>query len=97
MARELHSAPAAAAMALIVCVVGVSFMILVLLPGVTFPTYHALAVPAVSRHISNISRAAGMVILFGYLSGVIGWMVMLAFRQDGMHRIASMRSVRKQN
>ncbi len=97
MARELHSAPAAAAMALIVCVAAVSFMILVLLPSVTFPTHHSLAVPAVSRQIGYLSRAAGMVILLGYLSGIMGWMLMWALRRDGMHRLASMRSVRQQN
>jgi hypothetical protein len=95
MARQLHSAPAAAAMTLVICVATVGFMILVLLPGVSLPTHHAFAVP-VNTHIRNITRAAGIVMILGYLSGLVGWIVTLALRRDGMHRLASVRSVRQQ-
>jgi hypothetical protein len=83
-------------MILVVCIATTAFMILVLLPGVSLPTHHAFAIPAVGTHIRNITRAAGVVMMLGYLSGVVGWMVTLALRCDGMHRLASVRSVRQQ-
>ena len=96
MPHQLHSAPAAAAMILVVCIATVTFMILVLLPGMSLPTHHVIAIPAVGTHIRNITRAAGIVMLLGYLSGIAGWIVMLVLRCDGMHRLASVQSVRQQ-
>jgi hypothetical protein len=83
-------------MILVVCVATVAFMIFVLLPGASLPIRHASAIPAVGTHIRNITRAAGIVMMLGYLSGVVGWIVTLALRRDGMHRLASVRSVRQQ-
>ena len=96
MFRQLHSAPAAAAMILVVCIATVAFMILVLLPGMSLPMHQVLAIPAVVTHIRNITRAAGMVMMLGYLSGVTGWIVVLVLRCDGMHRLAAVQSVRQQ-
>jgi len=94
MARQLHSAPAAAAITLVICIAAVAFMIFVLLPG-AFPVDHsAFAIPSVGTHVRNITRAVGVVLMLGYLTGVIGWVVTLALRQDGMHRLASVRSAR---
>ena len=93
MARQLHSAPAAAAMTLVICIAAVAFMIFCLLPG-ALPDHQAFAIPSVGTHVRNITRAAGVVLMLGYFTGVIGWVVTLALRRDGMHRLASVRSVR---
>ena len=94
MARQLHSAPAAAAITLVICIAAVAFMIFVLLPGASLGDHHALAIPSVGTHVRNITRAVGVVLMLGYFTGVIGWVVTLALRQDGMHRLASVRSAR---
>ena len=96
MPRQLHSAPAAAAITLVICVATTAFMIFVLLPGVSFPANHALPIPTVGTHIRNITRAVGFVVMLGYLTGVVGWIVMLILRQDGMHRLASVLNRRTQ-
>ena len=94
MARQLHSAPAAAAITLVVCVASTAFMIFVLLPGVSFPAHQGIAIPPVSTHIRNITRAAGVVLMLGYLSGLVGWMIRLVLHRDGMHRLASILKTR---
>ena len=94
MARQLHSAPAAAAITLVVCVATMAFMIFVLLPAVSVTHPQGFAIPPVNTHIRNITRAAGVVLLLGYLTGVIGWMVTFALHRNGMHRLASVLKTR---
>jgi hypothetical protein len=94
MPRQLHSAPAAAAMTIVICIASVAFMIFVLLPGASFPN-HAIPVSNVGRHILNLTRAVGFVVTLGYATGIIGWLAVLSFKRDGMHRMASMSGVRQ--
>lgn len=94
MPRPLHSAPAAAAMTIVICVASVAFMIFVLLPGASFPNQ---GIPALNggRHILNLTRAVGFVVILGYAAGIIGWLTLLGFKRDGMHRLASVSGVRQ--
>lgn len=88
MPRQLHSAPAAAAITFVLCVASFSFVVFVLLPAVSvYP--HGITVRPVSVEARNIARAVGMVLLLGYSAGVFGWIAAFALRRDGMHRLAS--------
>ena len=94
MPRQLHSAPAAAAMTIVICVASVAFMIFVLLPGASFPN-QGIPVSNAGRHILNLTRAVGFVVMLGYATGIVGWLAVLGFKRDGMHRLASMSGVRQ--
>jgi hypothetical protein len=62
MARQLHSASAAAAITFVLCVACFSFVVFVLLPAVSvYP--HGITVEPVSVEARNIARAVGMVLL----------------------------------
>ena len=94
MPRQLHSAPAAAAMTLVICVASVAFMIFVLLPGAAFPN-HAIPVSNAGRHVLNFTRAVGFIVMLSYAAGIVGWLAVLSFKRDGMHRLASVSGVRQ--
>ena len=94
MARQLHSAPAAAAITLVVCVATTAFMIFVLLPAASVTAAHQFASPPVSTHIGNITRAVGVILGLGYLSGLVGWIVLFVLHRDGKHRLASLMKTR---
>lgn len=94
MPRQLHSAPAAAAMTLVICIASVAFMIFVLLPGAAFSN-HGIPFPNAGRHILNLTRVVGFVVMLGYAAGIVGWLAVLSFKRDGMHRLASVSGVRQ--
>jgi hypothetical protein len=94
MPRELHSGPAAVAIALVICVASVAFMIFVLLPALSYAGYQVLQITATGTHVRNLTRDVGGVLGVSYLSGLIGWIVVLALRQDGKHRLESVLQAR---
>ena len=98
MQRQLHSAPAAAAITLVLCVACFSFVVFVLLPAVAaMPgTLHpTLTIASPSVHIRNITRGAFLILVLGYTVGILGWIAMFAARRDGMHRLNLLRSERR--
>lgn len=66
MRCELHSAPAAAATALVLCVAGFSVVTFALLAGQPIHVYPSLAVTRVNTSAGNFGRAAAIVLALGY-------------------------------
>ncbi len=95
MPRQLHSAPAAAAITFVLCTAGFAFIVFVLVAAASFQLHRPLTVPGVGAHILNLTRATGMVLLLGYLSGMIVWILLFVLRRDGMHRLAELKSRRQ--
>lgn len=89
MPRQLHSAPAAAAMTVILCVAGCSFVTLAMLASRSPIAYHFPAINSVGAQVHNLVRGVMAILLLGYLVGIVGWLMTFALRWDGMHRLAS--------
>lgn len=87
--RQLHTAPAAAAMTFVLCLAGFSFIVFALLPLQGVYAAHTAPITSLSSGTRQIARAVGLVLLLGYASGVVGWVATFALRRDGMHRLAS--------
>ena len=82
--RNLHSVPAAAAMGFVLCLAGFSFVMFSILTGGSSQT---LPITDLRNGVRHIGAAAGLVILLGYAAGMLGWLVTLALRRDGKHRV----------
>ena len=91
MPRQLHSAPAAAAITLVLCIACFSFIVFVLLPAVAAtPGTHIIIAGSPGVHIRNITRGALLILTLGYLAGIMGWITVFAAHRDGMHRLTSL-------
>jgi hypothetical protein len=89
MLRQLHSGPAAAAIVVVICVAASSFVLFALLPARGVSALPILPVTPLPTMVGNLGKAAGLILLLGYTSGVIGWLVMFAVGGDGLHRLPS--------
>ena len=95
MRRQFHSAAATTATALLLCLIVVAFFIIVILPAQSVFAVHPLRTMAVATGIKNLARAAGTLLLIGYVAGILGWLATFLLRCDGMHRLASVRNGRR--
>jgi hypothetical protein len=84
--RNLHSVPAAAAMGLVLCLAGFSFVMFSILTSGEYAS-QILPITDVRNCVRHIGAAAGLVILLGYAAGMLGWLVIFALRRDGKHRV----------
>jgi hypothetical protein len=96
--RQLHSASAAAAITLVLCVACFSFLVFVLLPAVAAMPgnlHPTVTIASPSVQIRNITRGALLILLLGYVVGILGWIAAFAARRDGMHRLNLLLSERQ--
>lgn len=86
MRGQLHAASAAAAIAFVLCLAGFCFVVVAWPQVVTHPPMLTLAG---GSGVKSAARAAGLVLLLGYLAGIVGWFATLAMGLDGRRRLAS--------
>ena len=86
MRGQLHTASAAAAIAFVLCLAGFCFVVVAWPPVVTPPPTLTLAG---SSGVQSVARAAALVLLLGYLAGIVGWFASLAMGLDGRRWLAS--------
>jgi hypothetical protein len=88
MRRQLHSASAAAAMTFVLCIAGLSFVVLALLPATLYSDPAFLIAPVRST-ANNLAKATCLIVLLGYAAGIVGWLATFVIGCDGRHRLAS--------
>jgi hypothetical protein len=88
MRRQLHSASAAAAMTFVLCIAGLSFVVLALLPA-TLSSDPAFLITPMYSTVHNFAEATCLILLLGYAAGIVGWLATFVIGCDGMHRLAS--------
>jgi hypothetical protein len=88
MRRQFHLTSAAAAMTFVLCIAGLSFVVLALLPA-TLYTDQAFLITPIRSTAHNLAKAACLILLLGYAVGIVGWLATLVIGCDGMHRLAS--------
>ena len=87
--RNLHIVPAAAAMGFVLCLAGFAFVMFSVLTGGVYPV-RPLTITHVGMGVGHIGAAAGLLILTGYVAGVIGWLAAFALHRDGKHRVEAL-------
>ena len=85
MRGQLHAA-SAAAIAFVLCLAGLSFVVVAWPLTLRHP---AILSFADSSGVQSLAKSAGLVLLLGYLAGIVGWLVILAMGLDGRRRLAS--------
>ena len=90
MPRQLHSAPAAAAMTLILSVAGFAFVTLSILASGSPMLDHLPTIPHAGTQVHNLARGVMTILFLGYLAGVGGWLLLFAAHNDGKHRLESL-------
>ena len=90
MPRQLHTAPAAAAMTLILSAAGFLFVFISMLASGSPPPYGLPLLAPAGTQVRNLVPAVMTVLFLGYLAGVVGWLVLLAVHSDGKHRLESL-------
>lgn len=93
MRTSTHSSPAVAAIALILCAVGISFVAFMMITsnGLTLEI-PAMTAPAHFEPFVNLARATGTLVLAGYAAGILGWLLAFALHGDGVHRLAGLQT-----
>jgi hypothetical protein len=86
MRRQLHSASAAAAMTFVLCITGLSFVVIAL-PAMLHSEW--VLTTTIRSNVPNFAKATCLILLLGYAAGIVGWLATLAMGCDGMHRLAS--------
>ena len=95
MPRQLHSAPAAATITLIVSAAGFAFVTLALLASGS-PIGPHLPIASAGTQVHNLSGGVMTILFLGYLCGVVGWLLVFAAHADGKHRLETLRLRRYQ-
>jgi len=90
MPRQLHTAPAAAAMTLILSAAGFLFVAISMLATGSPLPYGLPFITSAGMHVRNLVPAVMTVLFLGYLAGVVGWLVLFAVHNDGKHRLESL-------
>jgi hypothetical protein len=86
MRRQFHSASASAAMTLVLCIAGLSFVVIAV--PATLHSEWVFTTP-IRLNVHNFAKAICLILLLGYAAGIVGWLATLAVGCDGMHRLAS--------
>jgi hypothetical protein len=86
MRRQFHSASAAAAMTFVLCIAGLSFVVIAV--PATLHSEWVFTTP-IRSNVHNFAKAICLILLLGYAAGIVGWLATLAVGCDGMHRLAS--------
>lgn len=90
MPRQLHSAPAATAMTLILSAAGFAFVTLALLASGSPIASHLTIAPA-GTQLHNVATGVMTILFLGYLCGIVGWLLVFAAHADGRHRLETLR------
>ena len=91
MPRQLHSAPAAAAMTLILSAAGFAFVTLGMLASGSPIAYHLPTIASAETHVHNLATGVMTILFLGYLFGIVGWLLLFAAHADGKHRLETLR------
>jgi len=89
MQRQLHFTAAIAAITFVLCLAGLAFVVLVLLPSPFGQELVPVKWVGVAHGAAHLGKSAVYLVLVGYAAGIVGWLATFGLRCDGMHRLAS--------
>ena len=87
--RNHHSLPAAVMMGFVLCLAGFSLVMFSILASGQYGG-QVLPITDFGNGARHIGGAAGLVILLGYVAGVVGWLAAYTMRRDGKHRVEAL-------
>ena len=89
MQRQLHFTSVIAATAFVLCLAGLAFVVLILLPSPFGQQLLPIRPIGLAHGAAHLGKAAVYVVLLGYAAGLLGWLATFGLQCDGMHRLAS--------